>query len=363
MNDFDGVGHGGHGSATLDPFKVLDAQVDEVVVLDRNGMILWVNQAWRHFGELNDAPAEVLEAVGQDYLAVCIESSDLRSPTSTRSGITAVLSGEVSSYETVYPCHSTEDERWFLMTVTPLTTAIGGAVIVHHNVTERRTAQDLLRKSEETLSTTLHSIGVAVITTDVHGCVSQMNPTAERMTDWTIEEASGRPLAEVFFIVNSVTREVVANPVESIRRTGATEEPANHTVLISRNGRTHQISDSAAPICDADGDMVGVVLVFGDVTDDYLIRAQLERSSAALERTSRIAPLESLTSAGGRLVFVHPGTRGCRRCSKSSSSNPPIARRWMRSSRCARTRRPGFGSQTLLRWRPRPGSPGISSFP
>lgn len=175
------------------------------------------------------------------------------------------------------------------MTVTPLTTAIGGAVIVHHDVTERRTAQDLLRKSEETLSTTLHSIGVAVITTDVHGCVSQMYPTAERMTDWTIEEASGRPLAEVFFIVNSVTREVVANPVESIRRTGATEEPANHTVLISRNGRTHQISDSAAPICDADGDMVGVVLVFGDVTDDYLIRAQLERSSAALERTSRIA--------------------------------------------------------------------------
>lgn len=173
------------------------------------------------------------------------------------------------------------------MTVTPLTTAIGGAVIVHHDVTERRTAQDLLRKSEETLSTTLHSIGVAVITTDVHGCVSQMYPTAERMTDWTIEEASGRPLAEVFFIVNSVTREVVANPVESIRRTGATEEPANHTVLISRNGRTHQISDSAAPICDADGDMVGVVLVFGDVTDDYLIRAQLERSSAALERTSR----------------------------------------------------------------------------
>ena len=101
MNDFDGVGHGGHGSATLDPFKVLDAQVDEVVVLDRNGMILWVNQAWRHFGELNDAPAEVLEAVGQDYLAVCIESSDLRSPTSTRSGITAILSGGVSPYETV----------------------------------------------------------------------------------------------------------------------------------------------------------------------------------------------------------------------------------------------------------------------
>lgn len=285
--DETGEGDGGHGA--VDPFAVLDAQVDEVVVLDRNGMILWVNRAWRHFGELNNAPAEVLEAVGQDYLAACAESSDLRSPTSTRSGITAVLSGEVSFYTTEYPFHWADSERWFLMTVTPVATAAGGAVIVHHDVTKRRTAQDLFRESEKNLAITLQSIGVAVITTDLLGCVSQMNPTAERMTDWTLEEAKGRPLADVVFIVDSVTRGLVTNPVELLRHAGAGEGLADHKVLISRNGHEHQIADSAAPIHDADGSMIGVALVFSDVTDDHLVRAQLERTSAALERTSRIA--------------------------------------------------------------------------
>ena len=289
MKVVDEAGDGQRGRGSVDPFAVLDAQVDEVVVLDRNGMILWVNRAWRHFGELNDAPAEVLEAIGQDYLAACVESSDLRSPTSTRSGIAAVLSGEASSYATEYPCHSTQGERWFLTTVTPVATAAGGAVIVHHDITERRTAQDLFRESEKNLAITLHSIGVAVITTDVRDCVSQMNPTAERMTDWTLDEAQGRPLAEVVFIVNSVTGEIVASPVELVRRAGATGGLANHTVLISRNGREHQITDSATPLHDADGSMIGVALVFSDVTDDHLVRAQLERTSAALERTSRIA--------------------------------------------------------------------------
>lgn len=278
-------------SKSLDALTVLDSVVDEVAVLDPEGVIVWVNRAWRLFGELNDAPAEVLDGIGQDYLAVCLESPDLRSPTPARSGIAAVLSGEATSFEMEYPCHSPEGERWFLMTMTTLATGTGGAVVVHHNITKRKLAEDLLRASEENLAITLNSIGDAVITTDARGCVLMMNPTAERMTGWTLDEAKGRPLPEVFVIANSATREPEANPVDLVFRTGVVQRLANHTVLTSRSGREYQIADSAAPIRDADGAMNGVILVLNDITDDYVVRAQLTRTSEALERTARIAKI------------------------------------------------------------------------
>jgi PAS domain S-box-containing protein len=101
---------------------------------------------------------------------------------------------------------------------------------------------------------------------------------AERLTGWTLAEAKGRPIAEIFNIINVQDGTTVENPVERVLRDGLSVELANHTVLIARNGEKYQIADSCAPICSEDGKMMGVVLVFRGVTEAYRKREELRSS-------------------------------------------------------------------------------------
>jgi PAS domain S-box-containing protein len=134
----------------------------------------------------------------------------------------------------------------------------------------------LLRYRERHLSTILHSIGDGVIVADLEGRVELMNPVAERLTGWKREDARKRSVPEVFRIINAHNRRSCENPVEKVLQTGVIVGLANHTVLISRDGREFQIADSGAPVWDGDT-MKGVVLVFRDVTEDYMIRERIDR--------------------------------------------------------------------------------------
>ena len=125
-----------------------------------------------------------------------------------------------------------------------------------------------VRMSEERLATTMRSIGDAVIATDEQGLVTLTNPIAEDLTGWTFSEARGRPLEEVFRIVNEQTRETVESPVAKVLRAGGIIGLANHTLLIGRHGREVAIEDSGAPIVDHEGTITGVVLVFRDATEE-----------------------------------------------------------------------------------------------
>lgn len=125
------------------------------------------------------------------------------------------------------------------------------------------------------LDTTLKSIGDAVIVTDAEGRVTLMNAVAESITGWKIDEASGRPLPEVFNIVNEGTRALVENPVTKVLRVGTVVGLANHTVLIAKDGAETPIDDSGAPIKDEEGKVIGVVLVFRDIRERK--RAEAER--------------------------------------------------------------------------------------
>ncbi len=147
-----------------------------------------------------------------------------------------------------------------------------------------------LKKSEQKLAITLDSIGDAVIVTDPAGRVTRMNPTAERMTGWTLAEAMGHDLPEVFNIINSGTREAVADPVQSVIAHGQVVGLANHTVLLARDGKEYQIADSAAPILNATREIIGVVLVFSDVTEKYRLEAALRESSALLTEAIEQSP-------------------------------------------------------------------------
>ncbi len=143
------------------------------------------------------------------------------------------------------------------------------------DVTALRTLTRQLSDQHELLRVTLQSIGDAVITTDAQGAVTWLNPAAERMTGWLTAEAAGRPLVQVFHIVNEETREPTENPVATCLKQGKTVGLANHTVLVSRDGDEYGIEDSAAPIRNAAGELLGVVLVFHDVTEQRRLSGEM----------------------------------------------------------------------------------------
>jgi diguanylate cyclase (GGDEF)-like protein/PAS domain S-box-containing protein len=145
----------------------------------------------------------------------------------------------------------------------------------HIDVTERRQMLDELAKQHELLRVTLHSIGDAVITTDADGAVTWLNPVAERMTGWLAQDAQGKPLHQVFHIVNEATRAPTENPVATCLQQGKVVGLANHTMLISRDGQEFSIEDSAAPIRNSRGDVLGVVLVFHDVTEQRRLSGEM----------------------------------------------------------------------------------------
>ena len=129
------------------------------------------------------------------------------------------------------------------------------------------TAAEEIRKRSEWLRITLASIGDAVITTDEEGRVASLNPVAETLTGWPQAEALGLPLEQVFVIVNEESRQPVTNPALRSLQDGRIASLANHTLLIARDGSEHAIDDSAAPIRDENGTVLGAVLIFRDVTE------------------------------------------------------------------------------------------------
>lgn len=146
---------------------------------------------------------------------------------------------------------------------------------VSWDVTQLRSLTMELAEKHELLRVTLQSIGDAVITTDAESRVTWLNPAAERMTGWLSGEALGKPVAQVFHIVHAETREPTENPVSACLQHGKVVGLANHTVLISRNGEEFGIKDSAAPIRNAEGLTLGVVLVFHDVTEQRRLAGEM----------------------------------------------------------------------------------------
>jgi PAS domain S-box-containing protein len=162
-----------------------------------------------------------------------------------------------------------------------------GAVLVFRDVTEQRRAEEAIAEQREWFETTLESIGDAVIATDVQGRVVFMNPVAEHLTGWKLEQARGRACTEVFRIVNEQTQRTVESPVARVLAEDVVIGLANHTMLISADGTKRPIDDSGAPIRNRDGRIVGVVLVFRDVGERR--RTEHERRDAAEERERLLA--------------------------------------------------------------------------
>lgn len=142
-------------------------------------------------------------------------------------------------------------------------------------IEENQRLKDIYFAEKELAQVTLKSIGDAVITTDAQGYIRYFNPVAESLTGWKSEEAEGMLLAEVFRIVNEVTRKPAVNPITDALSKGLIVGLANHTILIALDGTEYAIEDSAAPIRDRHGQIIGAVIVFHDVTESRYLARQL----------------------------------------------------------------------------------------
>ena len=163
-----------------------------------------------------------------------------------------------------------------------------------------RVARSASEKDEARLSVTLRSIGDAVITTDPAGRVTLLNPVAQALTGWSEAAATGQPIETVFHIVEEDTRKPVENPVSKVFREGHIVGLANHTVLLSRDGRETPIEDSAAQIRSADGALIGIVLVFRDASE----RRESERRRQLLLNREQSARREAEALSRSKDDFV-----------------------------------------------------------
>ena len=141
--------------------------------------------------------------------------------------------------------------------------------------TRRKQAEQAVIAEKERAQVTLQSIGDGVISTCARGLIEYLNPVAEKLTGWSIEEARGRPLGEVLNLIDEITRQHVSHSLERMQTSGATAAPVTHPVLLTREGEEVAVQESSAPIRDRNGEVIGAVIVVHDVTRERRLKRAL----------------------------------------------------------------------------------------
>jgi len=235
------------------------------VLLEQMPTLLWTTD-----GELR-----ILSCLGGGFAALGIDPGRLVGrPLAEALGASALASPAVGAHaralagETVGFEHEWAG-RLLQSHVAPLRDAegrIAGVAGIAFEIGDRREAEEALLRETERAQVTLASIGDGVIRTDAQGHVDYLNPVAERLTGWSAAEAVGLPAARVFSILDEATRRPLPDPIGSCIDSGGVVESPGYALLKSRDGREHSVRDSAAPIHDRKGALIGAVLVFKDVT-------------------------------------------------------------------------------------------------
>jgi PAS domain S-box-containing protein len=263
---------------------------DAIVSKDLNGTVTsWNTGAERMFGYTAE------DMIGSSILRIIPEDRHAEEAAI----LSKLRAGErVDHYETV---RRKKDGRLFdlSITVSPLTDQDGniiGASKIARDISEQKLAQRALHDSEERWRVTLESIGDAVIATDAAAVVTFANAVAAEILGRSVADIVGRPLNQVFKILNEETHGHVDCPVETVISQGRVVGLANHTVVLRSDGTEVPIADSAAPIRDKDQRLIGVVLVFRDISERKQSETRLQRWNAELEERVRERTSELVSS-------------------------------------------------------------------
>ena len=266
---------------------ILDSMVAEIAVLDRDGVITAVNRPWRMFALNNGIePGQAVRHTGVDanYLAVCRNSTGPESEQAAGAcqGIMAVLDGWLPVFRLEYPCHSPQQQRWFVMSVTPLGAGEGGAVVSHTDITERKLSETSLRQSEERYRAVARSARHAIVTIDSDGLVFGWNPAAASLFGYAEDEIIGQPLTTI------IPQRFQNGHLAGMRRRLADEAPPlDHKAVevagLRRDGGEFPMELSVARWTS--GDKTFFTGIMNDVTERVAAEAQLRKLSQAVEQS------------------------------------------------------------------------------
>ena len=255
----------------------LESTTDGILVTDNRGKVTDLNEK---FVQMWRIPREALDAREHRRLLE-VTSENFEQPAEFLSRIEEIYrTSPPESYDMLELSNGRVFERFSRIRFVEEKNA--GRVWSFRDITDARAAERSLREQSEWLRVTLASIGDAVISTDTEGRVVFLNGVAQALTGWNQQEAEGRPLTEIFRIINEETRRPVADPASRALADGSIVGIANHTILIARDGSEILIDDSASPIRDNDGRVLGVVLAFRDITERKAGEIALQRSERDL---------------------------------------------------------------------------------
>ncbi|WP_299491908.1 PAS domain S-box protein [Acaryochloris sp. IP29b_bin.137] len=172
-----------------------------------------------------------------------------------------------------YQLTSIASPTWYVASITPLSST--SVIWIAHDITDRKAIEQELFREKELAQVTLQSIGDAVITTDAQGQVHHLNAAAEQLTGWTFLEAKGLPIHDVFKVIHETTRQPSRQLIDAILTTGETTISEHQTLLIAQDGTEYAIDHSAAPIRDRNANILGIVVVFRDVSQSRQLSQQM----------------------------------------------------------------------------------------
>ena len=286
-----------------------DSVLDQMVVLDAQGIVTAVNAAWQQFSADHALPGQGPPAgtgVGTDYLGVLhsAEGAGSADAAAIAEGIACVLAGRLPSYALEYPCHAPNAPRWFHLLATPLRMAGGGAVVVHSDVTQRHLAEAAVRKLAEQYRSMVSVLDAGIVIYDLNARVKACNPQAERFFgldlaglqqraafspwQWLRADGSAMPDAEL-----------------PLLRTLSSGQPCREQLVgaISPAGVHHWLMVNTEPVRDgAGGAMTAVVLSLADITQRHLDEQLLRKLSQAVEQS----PIGTvITNAEGLVEYVN----------------------------------------------------------
>ncbi len=235
--------------------------LDGVVIMDADLTILEVNE------KMTELYGESVSLIGKR----CYEAFQKRTSPCENCPVLRSLETMKTRSKVIPWMVDGHQKGWLEVFAFPLMDAssgeVEGVIEIFTDITERKELEKRITAEKELFKTTLLSVCDGVISIDADGKVLILNPVAEQLTGWTQEEAVGRPTEEVFHIINESTKERCDNPAQRVFETGVVAELSNHILLISKDGVERLIEDSAAPTKDEQGNIIGVVLVFRDVTE------------------------------------------------------------------------------------------------
>lgn len=270
---------------------ILNALPATIAMLDTQGLIVSVNEAWRRFGRANALQDPGYE-IGVNYLEVCdnAKGEDASEAQQAARGIRAVLKGEAKHFSMEYPCHSPTEQRWFLMNVTPLADDHpNGVVVMHLDITASRQAELELRESERRFADLLGNVELISMMLDRDARITYCNKYLLRLTGWRYEEIFGKNWFEVFIppeiahLKDEFYTALIANQPETMH---------HENDILTRSGEHRLIRWNNLVLRSGAGDVIGIASIGEDITERKHAADQIHGLAERLTTT-----LESITDA------------------------------------------------------------------